>query len=378
MSIPIFNLFSVNGSDGFRLDGEHADDRLGYFVSSAGDVNGDGFEDVIIGAPWVDNGTVGDGSSYVVFGKVGGFDAALPLSALDGSNGFRLDGGHQRFTYGDSVSNAGDINGDGFDDVIIKGTEASYVVFGRASGFDAQIDLSSLNGNNGFRLEGEKGLSFHFQSQSLNGAVDVNGDGFDDVIVESVYRDQNNRYLDSSYVIFGHAADFDATIDLSALDGNAGFRLSDMHDFGKLSVTGVSDINGDDLDDLLVTADSAYNNSNYGSGGDKKNYVVYGKAAGFAAVEDPADLDGKAGCIWIPNWNRLAVLAISMAMVWLIWSWHGALPFLMTFTTMLYLDRHPVWIPIWIYCNWTVAMDSGWGTCHFMRSSRYRLKLPAM
>ncbi len=296
MSLPVFNLFSMNGTDGFRLDGEHESDGPGAFVSSAGDVNGDGFDDVIIGAPRADNSTEDDGSSYVVFGKAGGFDAAQPLSALDGSNGFRLDGGHRQFGYGDSVCSAGDINGDGFDDVMVKGSEASYVVFGRASGFDAQMDLTTLDGSNGFRLKGEQGPSnFHFQSQSLTSAVDVNGDGFDDVIVESMYIDQQNRYVDSSFVIFGRAAGFDATIDLSTLDSNSGFRLSDTHEFGKLSVTGVSDMNGDGLDDLFVTVNSVIYNPYYGSSGDIKNYVVFGKASGFAAVEDPADLDANSG-----------------------------------------------------------------------------------
>ncbi len=291
---PVFNLFSVDGSDGFRLDGEHASDRLGTSVSSAGDVNGDGFDDVIIGAPWADANAEDDGSSYVVFGKAGGFDATLSLSSLDGSNGFRLDGGHHKFTYGNSVTEAGDINGDGFDDVMVKGSEDNYVVFGRSSGFDAQMDLTTLDGSNGFRLKREKSLEADHTYLGIGGA-DVNGDGFDDAIVQTFYLDQNNHVVGSGHVVFGHAGGFDATIDLSTLDGESGFRLMDLQNPGELTVTGSSDINGDGLDDLLVTTDSTYDIPYGGGGGEVSNYVVYGKTSGFAAVEDLADLDANEG-----------------------------------------------------------------------------------
>ena len=113
------DLSSLNGSTGFRLDGIDADDQSGYSVSSAGDVNGDGFDDLIIGAHRGDAGGSDSGESYVVFGKSGGFASALDLSSLNGSNGFRLDGIDADDQSGWSVSSAGDVNGDGFDDLII-------------------------------------------------------------------------------------------------------------------------------------------------------------------------------------------------------------------------------------------------------------------
>ena len=88
-------------------------------VSSAGDINGDGFDDLIVGSP--EAYSYGYGSSCVVFGRASGFNAALDLSSLDGTNGFRLNGVAVYNNSGSSVSSAGDINGDGFDDVIIGG-----------------------------------------------------------------------------------------------------------------------------------------------------------------------------------------------------------------------------------------------------------------
>ena len=64
----------------------------GSSVSTAGDVNGDGFDDLIVGAPCADPNGSGSGASYVVFGKASGFAATSNLSTLDGTNGFRLDG----------------------------------------------------------------------------------------------------------------------------------------------------------------------------------------------------------------------------------------------------------------------------------------------
>ncbi len=116
------DLSSLNGSNGFRLDGIDAGDHSGSSVSSAGDVNGDGFDDLIIGAFGGDTVGNNSGESYVVFGKSGGFASALDLSALDGTTGFRLDGIDPADWSGRSVSSAGDVNGDGFDDLIIGAT----------------------------------------------------------------------------------------------------------------------------------------------------------------------------------------------------------------------------------------------------------------
>src|SRR5688572_15626163 len=102
------------------------------------------------------------------------FPANIDLSSLDGTNGFKLSGVAASEQSGYSVASAGDVNGDGFDDMIVgaPGASTSYVVFGKASGFAANLDLSSLNGGNGFKLSGVGGNS----GVSVASGGDVNGD----------------------------------------------------------------------------------------------------------------------------------------------------------------------------------------------------------
>lgn len=133
------NLSALNGSNGFRLDGVAENDESGSAVAGAGDINGDGIDDLIVGARFADPNGSASGSSYLVFGRRGSVAPIFALSSLDGSNGFRLDGVANNDSSGAAVSAGGDINGDGIDDLIIgafnagtKGTASgsSYVVYG--------------------------------------------------------------------------------------------------------------------------------------------------------------------------------------------------------------------------------------------------------
>ncbi|MEM9271740.1 MAG: cadherin-like domain-containing protein [Cyanobacteria bacterium P01_F01_bin.143] len=134
-------LSSLDGNNGFVINGIDSGDRLGRSVSNAGDVNGDGFADIIVGAYRADAGSKSDaGNSYVVFGTSNP-SISVELSSLGGKNGFVINGIDRDDFSGWSVSNAGDFNGDGTDDLIIGARGAdpnenssageSYVVFGR-------------------------------------------------------------------------------------------------------------------------------------------------------------------------------------------------------------------------------------------------------
>ena len=297
------SLSALDGSNGFRLDGIDTDDNSGRSVSGAGDVNGDGFADLIIGAAAAPNGLHRAGESYVVFGADIGFDASIPLSTLDGTNGFRIDGIAGSDDSGFSVSGAGDVNGDGFSDLIIGAHGAdlngnfsvgeSYVVFGSDAGFDASMSLSALDGTNGFLLDGID--AFDESGYSVSGAGDVNGDGFSDLIIGAHSAGVNgNSSVGESYVVFGSDAGFDASMSLSALDGTNGFLLDgiDEFDHSGISVSGAGDVNGDGFDDFIIGAMGADLNGNREAG---ESYVVFGSDGGFSASMSLSSLDGING-----------------------------------------------------------------------------------
>ena len=291
-----FPLGSLNGSNGFRLDGIVRDDFSGGPVAPAGDVNGDGIDDLIIGAAGVSVGGAEDtGAAYVVFGRSGGFSAALDLDALNGSNGFRLHGVDGGDSAGFWVDTAGDVNADGLADMIIgapgaaNGAGEAYVVFGQASGFAADIDLGALNGSTGFRINGATagdGLG-----QSVQGVGDINGDRIDDVLVGAPSA---NGGTGAGYVFFGSETDFAATLDVSDLNGNNGFRLTGVasDDNTGIAVSEAGDFNGDGIGDLVIGASRADPNGPNDAG---VAYVVFGNRGGFTANLDLDDLDGGNG-----------------------------------------------------------------------------------
>ncbi|MDG1287244.1 MAG: hypothetical protein P8P30_06720 [Rickettsiales bacterium] len=298
-----FELSSLDGTTGFKLNGAAAGDGAGRAVSSAGDVNGDGYDDILIGAPGADPNGSSSGASYVVFGKASGWAAAFELSSLDGTTGFKLNGVTASDSSAFSVSAAGDVNTDGYDDILIgapsaapngAGSGASYVVFGKASGWAAALELSSLDGTTGFKLNGiDAGDS---SGISVSAVGDVNGDLYDDILIAAYRAAPNGVNSGESYVVFGKASGWAAALELSSLNGSNGFVLNGVAagDSSGTFISSAGDVNGDGYDDIAI---GAYQASPNGAGSGA-SYVVFGKAAGWAAAFELSGLDGTNGLVF--------------------------------------------------------------------------------
>jgi len=216
--------------------------NFGISVSSAGDVNGDGYDDIIIGAYSYNSNT---GRSYLYFGGLN-FNTVADLT-MTGEATFNVFGG--------SVSSAGDVNGDGYSDVIIGAygynsfTGRAYIYYGGASmNSVADVTMTGQFTNNEF-------------GKSVSGAGDLNYDGFDDVIVGAYAA---NAYTGKAYIFYGSGA-MDNTADLT-MNGEFG-----NDQFG-VSVSDAGDVNYDGYSDVIVGA-SVYN-SGFG-----KAYIYFGGIA---------------------------------------------------------------------------------------------------
>ena len=239
--VDLSTLLPANGGDGsigVTLFGVDAGDRSGRVVNHIGDMNGDGLDDLLIGAL--------GGESYVVFGKADWLASptlTLNVATLDGTNGFTLFG-----VDSSDGSGVGDVNGDGFDDLLIGASNAyasgaSYVVFGKADwSASPTLRLAALDGTNGFTLFGVDERDY--SGGAVSGAGDVNGDGFDDLLIGAHYGSgagNARTYAGESYVVFGKA-DWSAspTLDLATLNGINGFTLFGVDEDDNSSLYAVS------------------------------------------------------------------------------------------------------------------------------------------
>ncbi|HEX6713374.1 MAG TPA: putative Ig domain-containing protein [Thermoleophilaceae bacterium] len=256
------------GSGGFKITGAAATDALtGSFsaegAGAAGDVNGDGLADVIVGSPQAKNNGNGSGSAWVVFGKAS--PDPVDLANL-GNGGFRIDGAANGDALGTSVAGAGDINGDSRSDVVVGGNAggqkgSAYVIFGKADA--ASINTAAL-GSAGYKMIGPTNTASF--GDSVAGGRDVNGDGRSDVIVGA-------SGAPAAFVIFGKTTT--TTVDTAAL-GSAGFRLFNGGNETGNSVGLAGDMNGDGRAEAIVAARFAQPGGKTSAG---SVFAVFGRTA---------------------------------------------------------------------------------------------------
>lgn len=288
----------IDTTDGF-LAGYSIDDVI---MVASGKLNGDYTNGFPISASNVDKSL--GGVTYVVFGKNGQAPGQLDLASLNGTNGFKISAGN-------TVNQAGDINGDGVNDLIIGlpnagqsstiGTSAAYVIFGRTSKnpFPALFDPIGITADSGFRIDGDNQDTF---AATVAGIGDFNGDGFGDLVISKFHESSSGEQNALAFVVFG-AATNDILNDpqnpgtkLSSLSFNRlngensrteppaalrpyGFTIVAWNGRSGVSLNGAGDLNGDGLNDVAI-----------GSGLLGTSYVVFGGI--------PADLQTRPAPKW--------------------------------------------------------------------------------
>jgi hypothetical protein len=222
-------------------------------------VNGDGYSDVIVGAPYYDNGQVNEGRAFVYLGSATGL-APVPAWTAESNQDEAL------FGY---VGTAGDVNGDGFSDVIVA---AVYYDNGQENEGRACVYHGSATGlapNPAWMAEGnQEGAGF---GSAVGTAGDVNGDGFSDVIVGAYYY--NNGQWDEGRAFVYHGS-------TTGLAASPAWVAESDQDYANLGypVTTAEDVNGDGFSDVIIGA-SAYDNGQPDEG---RAYVYHGNQGGLS------------------------------------------------------------------------------------------------
>jgi hypothetical protein len=254
--------FDFNGLVGFKLKGHKADDRFGYSVSSVGDHNGDGYEDFAIQATYADyNGRTDTGAIYVIFGHSSAtrFDTNIDVNTIPTATlkGFRVYGPANQGQINPSET-PGDINGDGISDLVVNthytpddNRGITYVLFGHSGSFST-IDLVTyaFTASKGYRIVGANA----WNGARGNFVGDVNGDGYDDIVVASGEPFPGRALSTTAYILFSNGPGVPyADIDLKTFvtGGTTGYRIyGPTETDGWMNNGKVGDINGDGADDV--------------------------------------------------------------------------------------------------------------------------------
>ncbi len=291
--IADIDLADTSSWDGLRILGSTNLQQVGFSVSSAGDINGDGRDDVIVGAVGADtdgNTRTAEGAAYVIYGRASGAGVTdINLASLAPGDGFRILGVDPDDRLGWSVAGVGDANGDGTDDLIVAADAADgdrggtnvgevYLILGTDSATRGDIDLATLAAADGIRFVGID--SSDFAGRSVSAAGDVNGDGISDILIGTSGGDGNGESnAGEAYLIFGRTSWSGGTIDLGSLSAEDGVVIfgDEAGDRAGYSVSAAGDINNDGYDDILVGAWGAENGVGVPDQDDGAAYILFGR-----------------------------------------------------------------------------------------------------
>jgi hypothetical protein len=265
-------LVSASLSTAVEFIGEAAIDYAGYTVASAGDVNNDTYDDFLVGA-FMHHGYGADsGSAYFIYGQASALTSASLSTAVNfGGEAYENTAVASDDSAGSDIGNAGDVNGDGYDDFLVvananddggSSSGSAYLVYGQAS------LLAGTSLSNAVEYIGETVSDMVNLAKT---AGDVNGDGYDDFLITASFNDSGASNAGAVYLIYGQAAPLAG----GSLSSVAVKYTGEGINYKAGVALAYGDINGDEYSDFLIDAASS-------SDGKTVVYLVYGQAAPLA------------------------------------------------------------------------------------------------
>ncbi|HRG14753.1 MAG TPA: FG-GAP-like repeat-containing protein [Pseudomonadota bacterium] len=259
-----------NGAPDRAFSGGSANAEFGHGIANAGDINGDGYDDLLVGSPANDTNAVDAGAAYLFFGSAEGFDVVPDWTVHAAQAGAR---------YGSSVAGVGDVNGDGFGDFVVGAEFADNGQTDEGLGY-LYLGGPSVSTTSSAVMQTDQNASY--LGTSVAGAGDVNGDGYADILIGGSGHDGGATNSGVALIYFGSAS-VDTTADVTLTSSQGSARMG-------TSVAGVGDVNGDGFADVLIGA------AEYDAGQtDEGSAFLYLGGASFNIVTDAQFQSDQAG-----------------------------------------------------------------------------------